>query len=116
MNWHIVNKLTKIVGFIVAALVLVSAGQVAQYLASCQDARTHAINEWVKANPSNKTLADTFASDCLGSVKTRDRSMETKVTGVYECGDSLGMASLVEHVKEADSIMVTVSWPLSLIE
>lgn len=109
------NRFAKWVALIVAVLVLVAVGQFGQYMASAKDVRNSAIEKWITANASETRLADRFVSECITGKPIAERTMETKAVSVYECGNSIGANDLVSAVQAADQAMVSVAWPLSLI-
>lgn len=101
-------------GILCIGLVLIAAGQFGQLMASAKDVREHAISNWIAIHPDQKALADQFIDECIVA-KHISRAIETKVIGIYECGILIGADSLVDFIKEADSSLVSVSWPLALI-
>lgn len=111
------NKILKYTAFALLTLVLVGLGQLGQFLKLNDDLRLHTINEWVKFDESRKEIAELFITTCIqGRTDYKNRNIEDKPFGVYECGESIGATELVSVIRASDDILKSAAWPLSIIE
>lgn len=121
----IFNKLVRLSFKLMILAVIVFASQLGQYMISIDDARMHAIAEWNDKNPDRIDDSVTFINDCLNSrPKEINENLETefkkailveeKPISIYDCGEKLGVGSLMLDLKKMDNSMISLAWPLSI--
>lgn len=121
------HQAVKYIFFIALLLLFMAAGQFAQLMRSNDDARYYVLENWAGSDKDRQAQVTGFMQTCLptGTKAKKDTFKETvekdqKDSGseisFKKCADENGYSELYFVVfKEADSILKSVSWPLSLI-
>jgi len=120
----ILYKLIKYISITALVTLFLTVGQFGQFMRSSNDVRKHALEDWAGADQKRQEQVAEFTQACLVGKKSQERdfkkAMEQQKDGLPElsikvCAEKNDWTQLYEVVSEADSILQTTAWPLSLL-
>ncbi|EPZ5421665.1 hypothetical protein ACXOL9_004092 [Vibrio parahaemolyticus] len=119
---HTLKKTFHVIGLVLAALIFVTAGQIAQYITSVKELRQQTLLNWQTHHPDQQTSIQRFIDTCLTPktkrkddfIKTMEESEPTVL--LTECGKRIGATELVNAITKSDAQLQQLAWPLSYLE
>ena len=109
-------KNISVVAFIVLLMVTSAAvGQFTQSMYSLTDVRNEKMALWANNDDKRVLAVSDFTKKCLigGSVKN-DKEISAPIS-VYGCAENNGFSELGNVIKDADTILQSYAWPISMI-
>ncbi|ALR95851.1 hypothetical protein [Vibrio alginolyticus] len=119
---HTLKKAFHVIGLVLAALIFVTAGQIAQYITSVKELRQQTILDWQTHHPKQQASIQAFIDSCLTPkpkhnddfIKEMEESKPTIL--LTECGEKMGAKELVSAITKSDAQLQQLAWPLSYLE
>ncbi|EGQ9131363.1 hypothetical protein GA069_16100 [Vibrio parahaemolyticus] len=119
---HTLKKTFHVISLVLAALIFVAAGQIAQYITSVKELRQQTLLNWQTHHPDQQANIQQFIDTCLTPktkhkddvIKALDESEPTVL--LTECGKRIGATELVNAITKSDAQLQQLAWPLSYLE
>jgi hypothetical protein len=123
VKMKILYKLIKYISITALVTLFLTVGQFGQFMRSSNDVRKHALEDWAGADQKRQEQVAEFTQACLVGKKSQERDFKKQWNSkrwlpelsIKVCAEKNDWTQLYEVVSEADSILQTTAWPLSLL-
>ncbi|BCI05789.1 hypothetical protein SEL4445_P20015 (plasmid) [Salmonella enterica subsp. enterica serovar 4,[5],12:i:-] len=120
-----IYKSIKYISILLLFVLFVGVGQLGQFFNSNYDVRKYALESWAGEDKERQDQVSVFIQACLIGQKANKESfkkeMELKQEGILHeptiaiCAKKYGYTELYEVVNNADTVLQSAAWPLSMV-